>query len=245
MDKNGILLSIITLLAGFIGGFFLANSLNRAEINAIRTVAQSPQPSNTSSGNSNTGEDLSPEEIKAKIDEADKNPTNFQFQKDLGIGLYRYGSMKQDVAILNDAARILTRANSLDAKDAGVLTNLGNAYFDIGFAKKDTGSFDKARDLYAKSLAIKDDAEVRTDLGVSYYVQPQPDYPKAIAEIQKVLTTNPRHERSLHFLAQIYTEQNKLPDAEKIVAKLKEIDPSSKDIQDLTAQIERAKGRTQ
>lgn len=244
MDKNGILLSIITLLVGFIGGFFLANSINRSEMNSMRP-AQSSQSANAAPASNSDEPSLSPEEIKAKLDEADKNPTNFQFQKDLGIGLYRYATMKQDVAVLNDAARILTRANSLDAKDAEVLTNLGNAYFDIGFAKKDMGNFEKARELYGKSLAVRDDTEVRTDIGVSYYVQPQPDYAKAATELQKVVQANPRHERSLHFLAQVYTEQGKLAEAEKTVAKIKEINPSSKDIQELNAQIARARARAQ
>ena len=245
MDKNGILLSIVTLLVGFIGGFFLANSINRSELNSMRAPAQASQSSNTTTTGSRD-DDLSPEEIKAKIDEADKNATNFQFQKDLGIGLYRYAAMKQDVPLLNDAARILSRANSLDARDVDVLTNLGNSYFDIGFAKKDQTNFDKARDFYSKALALKpDDAELRTDLGISYYVQPQPDYAKAVTELQKVLASNSSHERSMHFLAQVYIEQNKLADAEKVIARLKEINPRSKDIEELTAQIERAKARAQ
>ena len=49
----------------------------------------------------------------------------------------------------------------------------------------------------------------------------------------------------MHFLAQVYIEQNKLADAEKVIAKLKEINPRSKDIEELTAQIERAKARAQ
>jgi tetratricopeptide (TPR) repeat protein len=239
MDKNGILLSVVTLLVGFIGGFFLANSLNRAELSASRANIQ-PSP-NTATEKQSQEPSLSPAEIKAKVDQADANPTDFKFQKDLGIGLYRYASMKQDVAALDDVARILERAASIEPKDADVLTNLGNAYFDIGFAKKDMANFEKARELYKRSLALKDDEEVRTDLGVSYYVQPQPDYAKAAAELQKVVQANPRHRRSMHFLAQVYTDQGKFAEAEKIVMKLKEISPGSNDVQDLTDQIEKAR----
>jgi tetratricopeptide (TPR) repeat protein len=242
MDKNGILLAVITLLVGFIGGFLLANSINRSEVNSIR-LQSTPPPAN---GGANSSEDLSPEEIRAKVAEADTNPTNFQFQKDLGIGLYRYGAMKQDVAVLTDAARILARAESINGTDVDVLTNLGNAYFDIGFAKKDGASFEKAREVYKKAMAITPtDAEVQTDLGISYYVQPQPDYEKAAAALRKVIETNPRHDRSMQFLAQVYIEQRKFPDAERLIAKLKEIDPSNDSIPKLSAQIERAKARAE
>src|SRR5438477_540030 len=222
MDKNTILVATITLLVGFIGGFVLANSLNRSEINAIRSQAQQAPPANSTAKTDDPT--LSPEEIKAKVAEADKNPANFQFQKDLGVGLYQYGAMKQDGDVLAESARILARANSLDGGDLDVLVNLGNAYFDIGFAKKDAAFFDKARDAYNKVLAIRpDDANVRTDLGISYYVQPAPDLAKAADELQKVLAANPRHDRSMQFLAQVYVEQGKLADAEKLLAKLKEI----------------------
>jgi tetratricopeptide (TPR) repeat protein len=240
MDKNSILLAIVTLLVGFIGGFFLANSINRSEINSMRT--QTSTISNTSTAANSAEPKLSAEEIRAKVEEAERNPTNFQFQKDLGIGLYRYGASEQDVGILTEAARLLARANSLDGKDVDVLTHLGHAYFDIGFARKDMASFEKARELYVKIIALKpEDADIRTDLGISYYVQPEPDYAKAAAELQKVIDANPRHDRSMQFLAQVYIEQGKLEEAEKLVAKIKGINPSSKSVQDLTAQIERAK----
>jgi tetratricopeptide (TPR) repeat protein len=240
MDKNSILLAIVTLLVGFIGGFFLANSINRSEINSMRT--QTSTISSTPTAANSAEPKLSAEEIRAKVEEADRNPTNFQFQKDLGIGLYRYGASEQDVGILSEAARLLARANSLDGKDVDVLTHLGHAYFDLGFARKDMASFEKARELYVKIIALKpEDADIRTDLGISYYVQPEPDYAKAAVELQKVIDANPRHDRSMQFLAQVYIEQGKLEDAEKLVAKIRGINPSSKSVQDLTAQIERAK----
>jgi len=245
MDKNTFLVATIALLVGFIAGFLLANGINRSEMNSMR-LQPAPSAQANTAASSPDEPSLSPEEIKAKVDEADKNPTNFQFQKDLGIGLYRYGAMKNDVTILNDAARILARANALDGKDGDVLTNLGNAYFDIGFARKDMASFEKAREIYNKALAVKpDDADVRTDLGISYYVQPQPDYPKAAAELKKVIDANPGRDRPIHFLAQVYIEQNKFSDAEKLLSRLKEINPKNPDLKDLAEKLEQAKSRTQ
>src|SRR5437764_10267918 len=173
MEKNTILISVIALLAGFIGGFLLANTVNRSEMNAIRAQITVPQTANSLADNKNGRNDatLTPEEIRDKIAEADKNPDNLSFQKNLGIGLYRYGALKQDEDVIGEAARILTRADSIDPKDFDVLVSLGNAHFDLGFAKKDVTGFQKARDEYVKALAIRDDADVRTDLGISYLVE--------------------------------------------------------------------------
>ena len=46
----------------------------------------------------------------------------------------------------------------------------------------------------------------------------------------------------MQFLAQVYIKQNKLADAERAVAKIKEINPSNNAIADLTSQIASAKG---
>src|SRR6187551_2370736 len=117
MDKNTVMFVIIAALAGFIAGFVLANKLNGSEMATLRAgVAQPAPPSNTAPAApvGNRPEDtLSTEEIKAKIAEADKNPGNFSFQKDLGVALYKYGAMKQDESLLEEAVRILERARSI------------------------------------------------------------------------------------------------------------------------------------
>jgi len=243
MQKNTILYVIIAALAGLIAGFLLTNFFNRSEMNALRAqVEQSKtsKPADTKGSEDNT---LSPDEIKAKIAEADKNPTNLSFQKDLGIALYRYSAMKQDPALLTEALRILTRANSIDDKDFDVLVALGNAHFDTGYDKDDAASFEKARTIYTKALGQKpDDPDVRTDLGLTYFVQKPPDYDKAAAELLRVSRGNPKHERSLQFLVQIYVKQNKPADAEKTLNQLKSINPSNPAIADLTQQVAAAKG---
>src|SRR5947208_16895111 len=107
MDKSTVLVAAIALLSGFIGGFLLANSLNRSEINSLRSTSAAQPAAKNSSNPTPDDQTLSPQEIKAKIDQADKNPDNFSFQKDLGIALYRYGSMKQDEDVISESARIL------------------------------------------------------------------------------------------------------------------------------------------
>jgi tetratricopeptide (TPR) repeat protein len=242
MHKNTILFVIIAAFAGFVGGFWLANSINR---NAANTAVVQKPPANSTSTSKLTKEEpeLTEDEINAKIAEADKNASNFSFQKDLGIALYKYAAMKQDENLLAESTRILERANSLNAKDFDVLVALGNAHFDIGFAKKDTAQYQKAREIYANALEIKPgDTDVSTDLGLTYFLQEPPAYDKAAAQLQKISDANPKHTRSLQFLVRVFVKQGKLPEAEKALAKLKGIDPNYDAIPDLTSEISAARG---
>lgn len=237
--KTANLLIIIAALMGFIGGFIIANYINRADIAALKArndgVATGIQPI---PGSTPVEPALSPEEVKAKIAEADSNPDNFAFQKDLGLALYRYGAMRQDPELLEQARLLLDRARSLDARDFDVMVGLGNAEFDIGFYKKDAASFKKSRETYAKALEIRPgDPDVQTDLGLTYFLQDPPAYDRAETELKKVGDKNPRHERSLQFLVQVYTRQNRGSDARAALEKLKGLNPANPAIRELTTLV--------
>lgn len=243
MDKNTILFVIIALLVGLIGGFLIANSMNRSEINALRAQG-GRQTAQSSQGDQSTPQDrtLSDAELKAKIAEADNSPSNFAFQKDLGIALYRYAAMKQDVSVLNEAQRILERANSLNGRDFDVLVALGHSYFDLAFDKKDGAGFQKAREIYANALQVKpDDPDIQTDIGISYFWQPSPDYGKAVATLERVGAANPTHTRSMQYLARSHIKLGKIADAEKVAAKIKGINPNQEGLAELTTEIAAAK----
>lgn len=238
MQKNTILLVFIAAFAGFAGGFWLANSINRSATNPVSSQQSPATSSNSNRPQTKEETDLTDDEIKAKISEADKNPTNFTFQKELGIALYSYAVMKKDASLFPEAVRILERASSLNAKDFDVLVTLGNAHFDAGFAGKKISEFQKARETYSKALELKPgDLEVQTDLGISYVVQEPPAYDKAATQLQKVLDTDPQHERALIYLVRALVGQNKLSEAEKAVAKLKSIDPKNESLPELTSLI--------
>ena len=241
MQKQTVLYVIIALLTGFIAGFMLANSLNRTEYSA--GVGSMPANALTSNSGAPSESALTPEEIRAKVAEADRNADNFAFQKDLGLSLYRYGAMTQNAAVLQDAERLLARARSLNPKDFDVLVSLGNAEFDIGFYKKDLASFEKARSTYAKALEIRpNDADVQTDIGISYFVQEPSDHARAEAELKKVAAIDPRHKRSLQFLVQVYARQKRMPEARATLERLRGIDPSNPAVAELSSLINAAEG---
>jgi len=241
MQKNTILFVIIAALGGFIAGFLLANSINRSQLTAGPVKKETTSSSATPAADDSNSE-LTAAEIKSKIAEADKNPTNFEYQKSLGTALYRYANATQAPELLSESARILDRANSIKSGDFDVLVSLGNARFDIAYATTDTAGFKTARDIYTQALEIKpNDPDVTTDRALTYFFQSPADYDKAASELQRVSDANPKHERSLQFLVQVFVKQNKIPEAEKALAKIKSINPSNRSLSELESKISEAR----
>lgn len=239
MNSKTLTVGIIAALVGLAGGFILANSLNRTTINALKTQIDQKQPTNNTPGMQTGDLSVSPEEIKSKIAEADANPTDFAFQKNLGRGLYRFATIKKDPELIVEAQRILLRANSLDPKDYEVIVDLGNAYFDIGYFKKDSASFKFARETYEKALALRPtDPDVRTDLALTFFIDEPADLKKAVEEFQKVLKIDPKKERALQFLTSTYIRQSDFVSAQKTLDLLKAANAKNEAIPDLTTQIE-------
>ena len=238
MNSRLLTVAILAAIVGLIGGFLLANGLNRSTLNALKTQLEQRTPgANTATGT--TGDlTVDPEEIKSKIAEADANPTDFAFQKSLGRGLYRFATIKRDTELIQEAKRILVRANTLDPKDYDVLVDLGNAYFDTGYFRKDSASFKLARETYEKALSVKPtDADVHTDYALSFYVDEPADLKKAAEEFQKALKINPKQERALQFLTSTYIRESDFPAAEKTLAQLKLANPKNDAISGLESQI--------
>lgn len=227
MNKSFVWISVLAVAIAFAGGFLMANALNRTELNVLK--AENDRLKNASqTPASSEDQELTETEIKQKIAEADQNPDNFAFQKNLGIGLYRYATIKQNPELLLDVERILQRAYKLNSKDQNVLVFYGNTLFDIGYAKKDNSKFEQARKIYTEALSQQPkDVDIQTDFGLTYFYETPPQDEKAIAELQKSLALKADHERSLQHLAQIYARQNKPVELQKYLAELKKINPQN------------------
>lgn len=236
MTKQSVLIALAACLAGFIGGFMLANTLNRRAMSVPPPVEQTAAP--TTGDTSPASTTLTPEEIKARVEMADRSPGDFKFQKGLGLSLYRYASLKQDATILPDAIRIMQRALDLDPADRDLQIGLGNAHFDVGYFNKENASFEKAREFYNKALArMPGDTDVRADLALTYFLQHPPDLETTVKEFEKGLESNPKHERSLQFLTQTYVKKNDPTKANETLARLKDANPSNPSIAELTSMI--------
>ena len=236
MTSRSILIAIVAALLGFVAGFFFANTLNRSEIAAKQSGSSGAKMNQNSNSTGPPELSLTNDEIQKKIADADGNPTNFTFQKNLGMSLYRYAALKQDAKILPDALRIMERALTLEPTDRDLQIGVGNAYFDKGYFNKENESLVKARDFYNKALAAKAaDADVRTDLALTYFLHEPPDLTTAVAEFEKSLASNPKHERALQFLTQTLIKQNEIAKAAATLEKLRQINPSNTSIDELSS----------
>ena len=232
------MLSIVAIIVSFVGGFLVANALNRNDLTALRAENDRLKNASTQTAPNDSGLSLSDAEVREKIAEADQNPTNFNFQKNLGLALYRYAAMKQDSKLLAEVARLLNRAFENNPTDYDVIVTLGNTYFDIGYYEKNNQQFEKSREFYQKALDQKpNDADVRTDFGLTYFLVDPPEYERAAAEFQKSLQANPKHEKTLQVLAQTFIKQNKPIEAEKFIARLKEVNAKNQYLPQLESQI--------
>ena len=246
MKSKVVLLSIVAVIASFVGGFLLANALNRNELSNLRAENERLKNTQGLSPADESENALTEQEIAEKVDEANRNPNNFEFQKNLGLALYRYATMKQDAGMLEKFLPLLERANKLEAKDYDVIVALGNLNFDIGFFKKDNEKFQEARGYYQKALEQKpSDSDVRTDLGLTYFLTNPPENDKAVAEFQKSLEANRKNEKALQFLIQAFLKQNNTGEAEKNLERLREVNQNNETLPELTAQLTESKNKSE
>lgn len=216
----------------------MANSLNGNELLRLRAENEQLKKSPPQNPSNNQQPTLSAEEIRQKIADADKNPENINTQRNLGLALYRYGAIQKDPDLIAESTRLLQRVFDKNPKDYDVVVAMGHAFFDIGFYRRDGQSLQKGREFYLKALEQKpDDADVKTDLGISYYIAEPPDYEKAATGLQKALETDPKHERALLYMTQTMVKQNKTAEAEKFLGRLREVNPQTPSLAELTAQM--------
>jgi tetratricopeptide (TPR) repeat protein len=238
MEKRNLWISLVAVVLSFAGGFFLANAINRSELNTLRSENERLKTAPADVQNKGSDSELTSDEINAKLAEADQNPQNFDYQKQLGLALYKYGSMKQDPELVTNSIRLLERADSLRNTDHDVILGLGNAYFDIGYFKKENEYLEKARGLYERALKqYPTDADVKTDLALTYFLFDPPDDEKAIAGFKEALKINPKLERALEFIVQSLIRTNRKAEAAEYLAQLKRINPNNDAIGGLTSKL--------
>jgi cytochrome c-type biogenesis protein CcmH/NrfG len=227
-------------MLSFVGGFIIANALNRGEIDTLRSENERLRASIGEPATSRGGDELSPEEIAAKIEEADSNPENAQFQKDLGTALYRYSAMRRDGELLDQAIRLLERANGLSPKDRETIVSLANAHFVAANLNARPERLPIARSYYLKALELgPDDVELRSDLALTYFLQEPPDLVTSVNELESALALDPKHQRSLQFLVQALWKDGRVNEAAAALERLKQADPQDRSIPELTALLTR------
>ncbi len=243
MNRSSFLIAIIGILAGFTIGFIFANSINRAEIERLKSEVLNKVDNSASPASTDTL-DLTDEQISGAIAKADAEPKNLELQKNLGLNLYRYANLKQNAKLLPEAERLLRRAISDNSTDYELIVSMANLLFDLSQSKKSSENLKESQSFYERALKIKpDDSDVRADYGLTFFLAEPAAIKEAIEQYQKVLQQKPDHEKSLQNIVAALIKQKDSAEATKYLTKLREINPKNENLTDLQNQIE-AIGKT-
>jgi len=126
-------------------------------------------------------------------------------------------AVQQQLASLKDA--VARDPNNFDA-----LVQLGDMYMDAA-------KFPQAAEYLERAVAARDDANVRTDLGICYKQAGQPD--KALAEFQRASTMAPDQWQPLFNEAIVLVDLHRMDEARQIAGKLQQMKPGDPDVQKL------------
>lgn len=242
MNRNSIIGFALGAALGCAGGFVFANNVNRRETETLRAELSRTRAASTPQTPANPAPDtppprLSPDELRAVVARADAEPRDIFLQRQLGQSLYLLAAeSKNAAALLDDAIRLLMRAERAEPQNRDTLVLLGNAVFDRARAG-DPARFVEARRFYGRALRLRPrDAQVLIDLGLTYLYAVPADPRRAIIELDEAVKIEPQNPLALRHLAAALIETNDAARANEIIARLNEIDPNDPVIGDLRAQ---------
>jgi len=153
------------------------------------------------------------------------NPQDYDAQMVAGKASY-------DAHSFDDALGFFTKANQLRPNEVEPLIQLGNASYDAG-------RYEAAEKWYTAALAKEpDNINVRTDLGLTFFLRTPPDYDRAIAEYRRSLERSPQHEPTLQNLIVALTKKGSKDEARAMLKKLQAINPNNSALAQLQAELQ-------
>jgi tetratricopeptide (TPR) repeat protein len=131
------------------------------------------------------------------------------------------GDLYYQIQRLDEAIEFYEKANRLRPDDNEPLIKLGNTYFD---AKR----YEDAERTYAAVLKrTPNDVNVRTDLGLTFFLRNPRDLDRAIKEYVAALAIEPEHEITLQNLAVAYKEKGDVQNLRQTMDRLGRVNPSN------------------
>jgi cytochrome c-type biogenesis protein CcmH/NrfG len=130
-------------------------------------------------------------------------------------------AVQQQLATLKDAI-------AKDPRNFEALVQLGDMYMDAA-------KFPQAIDYLERAVAVRDDANVHTDLGICYKQAGQPG--AALAEFEHAVALAPDQWQPLFNQAIVLNELHRTDEARTVAAKLEKMKPGDPDVQKLLASL--------
>ena len=246
MKKDNVMFGVIGLLVGLIVGFIATNWMNRSALSAApvpATAGALDANANTSqlppnhppigsnggdAGAAGAGGAAQIAQVQAAIDKAKQNPQDYEAQMTAADLYYQ-------IRRFDDAATYYEAAAKIKPNEKEPLVKLGDSYFDAAETASENNDqatantkFPIAEKWYAQVLA-KDpkDLNVRTDLGLTYFLREPKDIDKAIENYKASLAIDPKHEITLQNLAIAYKEKKDTANYQKTLDLLKTVNPNN------------------
>jgi tetratricopeptide (TPR) repeat protein len=136
------------------------------------------------------------------------------------------------MAAVREQIDTLKKRIAANANDFEALVQLANLYMDAA-------KYPQAIDYYSRALAVREEPNVRTDLGICYKQSGKSD--EALAAFKQVSEESPASWQAIYNLAIMYGELHRFDDARVELAKLKQLRPSDPDVAKLEAALLQAK----
>ncbi len=136
-----------------------------------------------------------------------------------------------DMAQMNAVReRLATLKQTLekDPRNVAALTQLGSMYMDAA-------KFPQAIDYLERALAVREDPTVRTDLGICYKQNGQPE--KAVDAFQRAAAEGPDQWQALYNEAIVLGEMQRWDDARAVAAKLSAMRPNDAQVAQLVQSL--------
>jgi lipopolysaccharide biosynthesis regulator YciM len=132
------------------------------------------------------------------------------------------------MAAVQQQLATLKAAIEKDPKNFDALVQLGDMYMDAA-------KFPQAIDYLERALAVHDDANVRTDLGICYKQTGQPA--SALAEFERAAAMAPDQWQPLFNQAIVLNDLHRTDEARVVAAKLQQLKPNDPDVQKLLTSL--------
>ncbi len=244
MTKENSLFLVIGVLLGFIVGFMFVNTVNQRAAARMTTAAAvappdidvPPSAGGVANGGGAQTSSIAVADpraaqgmqaaVQAQVQQARNAPNDFDAQ-------FKAGELFYQIQRYDDALPFWQQANKLRPDDYKTIVNLGNVNYDAG-------RYQDAERWYTAALAKKpDDVNVRTDLGLSFFLRTPPDVERAITEFRRSLQIDPRHEQTLQNLAIALTSKGQAKEAHEMLTRLEQVDPNSPALQQIRANLQK------
>lgn len=234
MNKQAVMFGVFGLIVGLVVGFMGANSLNRSASGQVTTTTATQTNAGPISGNSALPPDHPPigatsgsgasgdemptggalPQVTAAIEKAKQQPNDYDAQMTAADLYYQ-------IQRFDEAAKFYEAANKIKPGEIEPIVKAGNAYFD-------GEKYEQAEKFYLQVLAKKpDDINVRTDLGLTFFLREPRDLDRAIKEYKASLAIDPQHEITLQNLALAYEAKADQANYSQTLDKLRSVNPNN------------------